>query len=482
MPLKVLYLSAEVAPFAKTGGLGDVGGALPKALAKLGHDVRVAMPAYGPIEARAREGVNGIRPMPGQLQVPMGVGPIEAGVLEGKLPGSEVPVYFLAERYLLDRPQIYGYPDDPWRFAFFSRAALDLPPALAWWPDIVHANDWHAAPAIMWLAGPGSRDERYRTIPTIYTIHNLVHQGMSPWALAGYLGVDATRMTEERYGEINFMARGILHATMISTVSPTYAREILTPQGGAGIDGVLRHRQFDVHGILNGLDTELWDPATDPHLKRTFGAAALAKRIENKRELQSRAGLPPSDAPLVAMVTRLDAQKGIDITGHVVHRLLNNEAGEAQFVLLGSGANAYEDMFRRLASYHRRKMAAFLTYAPELAPLIYGASDVFLMPSLFEPCGLSQMIAMRYGSVPVVRATGGLADTVQDGVSGFTFLDYSPDAFWGAVARALGVYSGDKKAWTAMQRAGMAQNFSWERSARGYVQLYEWALARQRGG
>jgi starch synthase len=482
MRLKILFLSAEVAPFAKTGGLGDVGGALPKALAKLGHDVRIAMPAYGPIEARARDGADGIRPRPGKLEVPMGVGPIQAGVLEGRLPGCEVPVYFLAERYLLDRPQIYGYPDDPWRFAFFSRAALDLLPALDWWPDIVHANDWHAAPAILWLAGPGSADERYRTIPTIFTIHNLVHQGLSPWALTGYLGVDATRMAEERWGEVNFMARGILHATMISTVSPTYAREIMTPSGGAGLDGVLRHRQFDVHGILNGIDMEVWDPGKDPHLKRGFGVETLARRAENKRELQSRAGLPASDVPLVAMVTRLDGQKGIDITGHVVHRLLNNEAGEAQFVLLGSGAPAYEDMFRRLASYHRRKMTVFLTYSPELAPLIYGGSDIFLMPSLFEPCGLSQMIAMRYGSVPVVRATGGLADTVRDGVTGFTFVDYGPEAFWGALARALHVFAGDAKAWSAMQREGMKQSFSWERSARGYVQLYEWALARQRGG
>jgi starch synthase len=477
-PLKILFLSAEVAPFAKTGGLGDVAGALPKALAKLGHDVRVAMPAYGSIEAKGREGIDGIRPMPGPLDVTMGVGTIRAGVLEGRLPGSEVPIYFLAERYLFDRPQVYGYADDPWRFAFFSRAALELIPVLGFRPDVVHASDWHAAPAVSWLAGPGTADDRFRGIPTLYTIHNLIHQGISPWSVAAYLGIQPSRMSEERYGELNLMARGIHDATMINTVSPTYAREILTPGGGAGLDGILSHRQFDVHGIVNGIDTDVWNPASDAHLAKHFDVKRISAKEQNKRALQERAGLPPADVPLVAMVTRLDAQKGMEITGHVVHRLLNAHAGEAQFVLLGSGASAYEDIFRSLATYHREKMAAILTYAPDLAPLVYGGSDLFLMPSLFEPCGLSQMIAMRYGSVPVVRATGGLADTVKDGITGFSFGPYDTGAFWEALSRALHIYNNDRKSWRAIVRNDMREDFSWDRSATGYVQLYEWAIAR----
>jgi len=278
------------------------------------------------------------------------------------------------------------------------------------------------------------------------------------------------------------MARGIYHATMINTVSPTYAREIMTTEGGAGLDGLLRYRHFDVHGILNGLDEDTWDPERDPHLAARFGVDGRTERRHNKRALQARSGIPVNDElPLVAMVSRLDWQKGLSITGHVVHLLMNNYAGEAQFVVLGSGAAEYEEMFARLAGYHREKMAAFLTYAPDLAPLIYGGSDIFLMPSLFEPCGLGQLIAMRYGSVPVVRATGGLADTVRNGITGFAFTGYTVGDCWNALERAIHTYRVDRPAWESIQRNGMMVDFSWESSARGYQQLYEWAIARERG-
>jgi starch synthase len=256
----------------------------------------------------------------------------------------------------------------------------------------------------------------------------------------------------------------------------------MTPGGGAYLDGLLRSRHFDVHGILNGLDYEVWNPASDSNLAVHFDVEHLDDRAANKRRLQQQLGLPQrDDVPLVAMVSRLDWQKGLEIVGHVIHLLLNNAAGEAQFVVLGSGAAEYEVMFARLAAYHREKMSAVLDYAPNLAPLIYGGSDIFLMPSRFEPCGLGQLIAMRYGSVPVVRATGGLADTVQDGVTGFTFYDFSVDAFWQALQRAIYIYSVDRESWRAIQRNGMNEDFSWERSALGYQQLYEWALARMRG-
>jgi starch synthase len=480
--LKILFLSAEVAPFAKTGGLGDVGGSLPKALRALGHDVRVAMPAYQAIEEGLHSGRYGLRALPMQLNVPMGIGAVPAGVLKAALPGSDVPVYFVAERHMFNRPQIYGYWDDVGRFVFFSRAALDLIPALDWRPDIVHAHDWHAAPAVAWLATAGQADDRYRGLPSLFSIHNLQHQGHTYWGIFDYLDIITHGLMEEEHGRVNFMARGIYHATLINTVSPTYAREIMTPEGGAGLDGLLRYRHFDVHGVLNGLDYEVWNPATDSTLARQFDASRLEERIYNKRALQARANLPQrDDVPLVAMVSRLDGQKGLDITGHVFHLLLNAHAGEAQLVILGTGAPEYESMLAYLADYHKDKMRAFVFYDADLAPLIYAGSDIFVMPSLFEPCGLSQMIAMRYGSVPVVRATGGLADTVEDGITGFTFVNYSSDDFWRALQRAIYIYNVDRESWRAIQRGGMAANFSWERSARGYQQLYEWAIARMRG-
>jgi starch synthase len=295
----------------------------------------------------------------------------------------------------------------------------------------------------------------------------------------GYLGIVTHSLVEEEHRQVNFMARGIYHATLINTVSPTYAREIMTPAEGAGLDGMLRYRHSDVYGVLNGLDYEGWNPATDARLARNFDASCLEQRIQNKRALQARANLSQrDDVPLVAMVTRLDWQKGQDIIDHVIRLLMNDHAGEAQMVVLGTGTREYEEMLARMADEHAAKMKAFLYYDADLARLIYAGSDLFLMPSLFEPCGLGQMIAMCYGSVPVVRATGGLADTVQDGVTGFTFDDYSGPACWQALQRAINIFNVDRDGWRAIQHTGMAADFSWERSALGYQQLYERAIAR----
>lgn len=473
--LKIWYMSAEVDPFAKTGGLGDIGNSLPKALHAMGHDVRVVMPAYRKIE----QGYPGISPRPEPLIVPMGVGKLPAGVFEGKLPNSEVPVYFIAESNLFNRENIYGYRDDAYRFAFYSRAGLELMTQLDWKADIVHAHDWHAAPAVLWLATAGQGDERFSGISTVFTIHNLALQGKTHWEILGYMGIQTHSLAEEAYGELNFMARGIYHATMVNTVSPTYAREITTYEGGTGLDALLRHRHFDLHGILNGLDTEMWNPATDSNLASNYSAENSHTRIHNRRALQAHANLPQIDnIPLVAMVSRLSWQKGLDITGHVIHMLMNKFAGEAQFIVLGTGEPQYERMFADFAKFHSRKMTAYLSYNAGFAPLIYAGSDMFLMPSLFEPCGLGQMIAMRYGSVPVVRATGGLADTVQDGHNGFTFQEYSGDAFWVALSRAIYVYNVDKMRWHQIQQNGMRTDFSWNQSAKGYEQLYSWAIAR----
>ena len=480
--MKVLFLSSEVAPFAKTGGLADVAGSLPKALGGLGHDVRVTMPAYASIERALQDGLWGLRAIGPTLRVPI-LGGVAAGVLETTLPGSSVRVQFLAERDLFDRPNLYGYADDPYRFGFFCRAALQWAVEVQGWrPDVVHAHDWHAAAAVLWLATAGQDDLRYRDLPTVFTIHNLLHQGRASVDLLRYLGIRTNRLYEEGPAEINLMARGIHSATMINTVSPTYAREILTPEGGMGLDGLLRYRGFDVHGILNGIDDELWNPARDGHLTATYDAQSIDRRLVNKRALQNRVRLPlRDDRPLLAMVSRLDVQKGVDLLEPVAARLLSDTEADVQLVVLGSGVPEHEQAIRRLADAYPDRMAAVLSYDPALAPLIYGGADVFLMPSRFEPCGLGQMIAMRYGCVPVVRATGGLADTVQHGVTGFSFAPYDPAAFEQTLRLAVRTWR-DRSAWRELQRRAMATDFSWTASARGYEQLYGWAIARVRGG
>ncbi len=476
-PLRILFLTAEAVPFAKVGGLGDVGGSLPKALYAMGHDVRVVMPAYHNIEA----GYPGVESMPLQLNVPTGSGIVQAGAFEGKLPGSEVPVYFIAQQSLFNRENIYGYWDDAYRFAFFSKAAFSLTESIDWRPDLLHAHDWHSAPAVTWLATAGQAHPRYRGMGSVFTIHNLAHQGRTNWNIFDYMQIFTHSLTEEAYNEVNFMARGIYHANIINTVSPSYAREIMTHDGGAHLDGLLRYRQGNLHGILNGLDYDQWNPATDKRLAAPFDLDSLENREENRRALQAAVGLPQvPNIPILAIISRLDYQKGLDIVGHPLHMLMNGYSGPAQFIVLGTGNPQYENMFARMAGYHKDKMAAYLGYHAGLAPLIYAGSDMFLMPSLFEPCGLGQMIAMRYGSVPIVRSTGGLADTVHDGITGFSFYDFSSNALWNAIQRATYIYNVDKEGWRRIQQNGMQTDFSWHRSAQGYQQLYEWAAAQMR--
>ncbi len=465
--LRILYLTAEAAPFAKTGGLGDIGGSLPKALHEMGHDIRVIMPAYKNIE----DGIVGVTPMANILHVPIRGGTEEAGVFQGHLPNSDVPIYFIAHKPLFNRPSLYGYDDDPYRFAFFSRAAMELAVTLNWKPDVVHAHDWHTAPAVTWLATAGQKHPHFAGTPSLFTIHNLAHQGKCSTDIFEYLNIQTHPLFEEGAGEVNFMARGIYHAAKINTVSPTYAQEIVTLAGGAGLDGLLRHRSDDLHGILNGLEYDLWNPESDPRVRTNYGVNSMDARLANKRALQERSFLPQrDDLPLIAFVSRLDWQKGLDIMGDVIRRLMKVEA---QFVLLGTGEAEIEQEFAHLARLHGEKMAVYLDYNAGFAPQIYAGSDIFLMPSRFEPCGLGQLIAMRYGSVPIVRATGGLADTVQDGVTGFTFREYSSDAFWHALQRGIDMYNHDRPAWKMVQNNGMTADFSWQQSANEYAQLYK---------
>jgi starch synthase len=280
-------------------------------------------------------------------------------------------------------------------------------------------------------------------------------------------------LKEESYNEVNFMARGIFHANKVNTVSPTYAGEIMTQSGGTGLDGLLRYRRSDVSGILNGLDTVVWNPAKDQNLEARYSAGKLHPRKKNKVKLQELLGLAVEpDTPLLAMISRLDYQKGLDLMGDVVYRLLKGECGRVQIVLLGSGHPEYEEMFRQFAQAYPAQMSVTFSYRADLAPLIYAGSDMFLMPSLFEPCGLGQLISMRYGSVPIVRATGGLADTVEDGETGIVFDDYTTNSFWNAVQRATYIFNTDKGQWKQIQTNGMKKDFSWGNSADQYVALY----------
>lgn len=476
--MRVLFLAAEAVPLVKVGGLGDVAGSLPRALQALGHDVRVVLPDAVPVESE------GFAPVPvARFEVPGRRGPVAASASEVQAGGIR---YLLVGGEPIPRDgRVYGngIGEDGPKFAFYSRAALELCRALDWKPDLVHAHDSHAAPAAAWVATSGRDDPVYGDTASIVTIHNLPYMGNGAGAaLAEYgLPVDGEDLPEWARGAL--LPVGIAHADEVSTVSPTYAREILTPEFGCGLEGLLHARADRLTGILNGLDLEAWDPSADSALARTFGASDLAARRENKASLRRELSLEGrEDAPLLAIVSRLDRQKGFDIAGPGVARWL--ESG-GQAAVLGTGDPAIEASLARLASAHPSRFAARFRFDAGLARRIYAGSDAFLIPSRYEPCGLTQMIAMRYGSVPVARRTGGLADTIADARrpdgTGFLFEAFDPDALAEALARAFAAFS-RREGWEALMRRGMSKDFSWSRSAAAYGALYERARERRREG
>lgn len=479
-PLKVLLLSAEVVPFAKTGGLADVAGSLPKAIRALGHDIRVAMPRYGRIDPR-KFGLKEVLPA---FPVPMNKQVEEAAVLQGRI-APDVPVYMIENAKYYDRDGIYMYPDDAERFIFFCRSSLEMLNRLDWCPDIIHCHDWHTAIVPNWLKTIYKDDPFFAQTATVYTIHNLAYQGIFGYRVLEIAGIDEygfmyhpemADLTEV----VDLMARGIFFADVINTVSEKYAQEILTPEFGEKLDPLLRDRRDRLFGILNGIDDEVMNPATDKYIVQNYDVGHLEKRLQNKLALQQEANLKVGAAvPLIGIISRLTDQKGFDILGDVIDHLLDLDL---QFVLLGTGDPHYHEMFSRVAQAYEGKAAVFLTFNAELAQKIYAGSDMFLMPSRFEPCGLGQMIAMRYGSVPVVRATGGLADTVKDfdprtgEGNGFSFEPYDRWALFAAIVRAVENYK-YKDTWHRLQVKGMTTDFSWKASARKYVDLYHRALA-----
>ncbi len=470
--MKILFASAEAYPLAKVGGLGDVAGSLPKALQALGHDVRLAIPKYGAIQE--------VKEHLGSFSVPIGGGAHESRL--GTTAIGNVPVYLVDHPPSFDRPKVYEYEDDGRRFAFFGRAILDLLPAADWWPDVVHVHDWHAALAVAFLRTTHASDPRYAGIRSVLTIHNLQHQGVFPRQLFDWTGLPPETWNPEGvefYGRFNFLKAGILYADRVNTVSPTYAREIQTPEYGEGLDGLLRSRAAKLSGILNGIDYDVWNPGKDPHLAQKYTKSTIEKKAKDKEALQKEMGLAVDPrAPLFGIVSRVTAQKGFDILQPALPEIL---ALGAQVVLLGTGEKKYEEPLALIAK-EGRGFAAALKYDEVLAHRIYAGSDFFLMPSRFEPCGLGQIISLRYGTVPVVRATGGLADTVaevsanrEDG-NGFVFTEYTSEALLAAVRRGVELYR-RKRGWTSVRQRGMATDLSWKASAGAYVNLYVKASA-----
>jgi starch synthase len=486
--LKILYLSAECVPFAKTGGLADVAGALPKAIRALGHDIRIAMPRYGRIELEKF----GLKKIVDRVDVPMDERTEPAAIYEASIgtgPGKTAVLFVDSERYF-DRQGIYMYPDDAERFIFFSRAALETCRRLDWQPDVIHCNEWHTPLIPNWLKTVYEPQPFYRNIATLYTAHNLEYQGifgnrvLEIAGLADMGFIAHPDVAPDLNYVVDLMARGILFADIINTVSETYAREILTPEYGQRLDPVLRDRRDRIFGILNGIDTELYDPKTDPNIASRFDAATLDARPENKAALQAELRLPiRSDVPLIGVVGRLSEQKGFDLIAAIADPLLLNLP--CQLAIMGTGEVRYHESLNALAARYPEQVSVQLTFNRPIEQRIYAGSDLFLMPSRFEPCGLNQMVAMRYGAVPVVHATGGLADTVQDydpstdEGNGFTFVRYDAMALFAALIRAAETYR-HKQIWLQLMRRCIAQDFSWKRSAGKYVDLYYRALAARR--
>ena len=472
--LRVAFLSAEVAPLAKAGGLGDVAGALPKALEKLNIAVLIFMPFYGIVDAKKYKPKKII----GSLTVAIDGGDEKISVYETKLPASGVRVYLIKHKFF-DGQDIYTgvRVHDVRRFSFFTQAALTACHELGFQPDIVHAQDWHAALAAQMLKTRNAADAFFSKTKTIYTIHNLANQGITGPEIIGYAKLNPNLpviRADARNGDINFMVQGILASDAVTTVSPRYAKEILHHYQGAGLDNILRQRRRDLYGILNGIDVDAYNPKTDTAIAQRYSLATLQKKEVNKIALQKKLGLPIDKKKcLVGFISRLVWQKGVEL---IDDDLIKNS--NCQFVILGTGQKEYENQLQKLAQKHPNKLRAVICFDEKLARQIYASSDVFLVPSRFEPCGLTQMIAMRYGSVPLVRATGGLADTVRERrkANGFLFKEFSSQALHKTFQRALDVYYQKPKKWLKLQENGMKEDLSWKKSAKEYVRVYEKVL------
>ena len=479
-PLKICFAASEIAPFAKTGGLADVAGALPIHLAAQGHDVRMFMPLYSKIDSERYL----LTPVEFLRDIPIRLGSqvFSFSVFVTKLPGSEVDVYMINCPSLYHRPGIYtGEWDEHLRFALLSRAAIECCQRMGWGPDIFHCNDWHTALIPIYLKTVYQWDRLFAHSKTVLTIHNIAYQGLFPADVVPNLGLEEHRhllfQQDLEAGAVGFLKTGILYADVVTTVSRTYAREIQTEAFGMGLEGILQQRRRTVVGIVNGVDYELWNPELDPHIAQNFGLDDVAEgKAANRRDLLAQLGLPDDDAaPLLAIVSRLTAQKGFELTFEPLTQALRYL--NVRLAVLGTGEGRYEDHFHWLQQTFPQKVCFYRGYNEALAHMIEASADIFLMPSRFEPCGLNQMYSLKYGTVPIVRKTGGLADTVQlfDPKSGqgtgFVFEHFDSTGFAWALKTALSTYQ-KPELWERLRRNGMQQDFSWQRQGAEYERLY----------
>ena len=477
--MKVLFAASEAHPFIKTGGLGDVMGALPKSLIKLGVDVRVVIPKYRNIKDELKQKLQFVK----WFTVSVGWRNQYCGIFQYQYKG--VTYYFIDNEYYFNRDGLYGYFDNGERFAFFNRAVLEFIKEIDWQPDLINCNDWQTGMVPVLLNLEYKKDKFYSKIKTVFSIHNLLFKGsFSPKILPELFGYDYMPLANgsvELDGAVSFLKGGLNYCDQITTVSKTYAEEIKTPQYGEGLDGFLRSRSYYLMGIVNGIDYEEFNPQDDKFIFKNFNSNSIDNKVQNKLALQRELGLPQKkDTPMIGLISRLTHQKGCDLIVNMIDRLLQKDI---QFVILGTGDYWYEETFKNLQYRYPDKVSANIKFDNTLAHKIYAATDMFLMPSLFEPCGLGQLIALRYGSIPIVRETGGLKDTISpynkyNGVgNGFGFKNFNSNELMQIMEYALTIYN-DKNAWNNIIRQAMNSDNSWEKSAMQYKWLYEGVVKR----
>jgi len=485
--LKILIVAAEVAPFAKVGGLADVAGALPKALRAMGHDVRVAMPCYKMIEDNPAYNVKDV---PLEFTFQLNNEYTEQAYIRQTLIGEDIPVYLVAHKTFFkeatESKKVYSLQPEP--YVFFDRAVMEFVSRLTpqWIPDIVHCNDWHTGLLPVYLSMESDKNPMWANTARIFTIHNLAYQGEFDWQILSCAGLPESLFTYDKlefYGQVSFMKGGLIFSHLVNTVSQTYSKEIQTPEYGCRLEGLLQYlaKQDKLFGIVNGIDYSEYDPATDPRIPANFSADSPAGKSKCRTALQKECGLPLSKtSAVIGIVSRLADQKGFDLISHIAEKMMNLPL---QLVILGAGDPVYETFFRDLEKRFPKKIKAHIGFDADLAQRIYAGSDMFLMPSRFEPCGLGQLMSLRYGTIPIVRATGGLADTIipfdhkTHRGNGFSFVDYKADTLLETIELALRTFA-DKEQWQLLVQNAMNSNFSWDNSARKYVELYKNALKR----
>ncbi|OGC09524.1 starch synthase [candidate division WOR-1 bacterium RIFOXYA2_FULL_37_7] len=473
--MKILYVSAEVVPFAKTGGLADVAGALPKAIEKLGHDIKIIMPKYGVIDEEKYK----LTKLYAKIAVPVGDKIETASIYEAKLPNSKIVVYFVDNKKYFSRRGLYqedgvDYPDNCERFSFFCRAVCELIKELKWIPDVLHCNDWQTALVIPYFK---FKYDFNKTV-TVYSIHNMGYLGLFPKDQIFLTGFGWKMFTYDKlefWDQLSLAKAGLVFADIITTVSPTYAKEIQTKQSGFGLHELLLSRSDRVFGILNGIDYDIWNPATDPSIAKNFTINTIENKYLNKSALQKKNGLQiKKTVPLIGLISRLTDQKGLDILTKALEEIMKLNC---QLVILGTGDKKYHKLLDEAWKKHPKQIGLNLGFDAALAELIYAGSDMFIMPSRYEPCGLGQLISFKYGTVPIVRKTGGLADTVNDYNSkmqkgdGFVFEEYTNEALFDAVKRAVLTYN-KKKEWAYLMKKIMLSDYSWDVSAKKYLEIY----------